>query len=245
MRTNKVSMIGAAAALAAVMAIPAVAAADSHEGAKVRVGHFSPDAPAVDIYAGDQILGGLEDVEFGTLSPYLPVPAGTYAISVVVADQEPTAENTVIGPADLTFEEGTMTTVAATGFVADIAPVVLADPAEPQEGIAQVRVVHFSPDAPAVDIALDGGDVVVPGLEFPMATDGYLNLDEGEYDLEIRAAGTDTVAFDIPPLTLDGNNSYSVFAIGSLTDESFTVLPALDASADMDEMAEEEEMAEE
>ena len=37
------------------MAIPAVAAADD-ENAKVRVGHFSPDAPAVDVYAGDAAI---------------------------------------------------------------------------------------------------------------------------------------------------------------------------------------------
>jgi len=49
------------------------------------------------------------------------------------------------------------------------------------------------------------------------------------------------VAFDIDPLTLDGNTSYSVFAIGSLADGTFTVLPAVDASATMDDTAEDGE----
>ncbi len=69
MRTNKIQVIGAAAALAAVMALPAGAFAQDEESAMVRVGHFSPDAPAVDIYANGAVLAGLEGVEFGMLSP--------------------------------------------------------------------------------------------------------------------------------------------------------------------------------
>ena len=240
MRTNKIQVIGAAAALAAVMALPAGAFAQDEEAAKVRVGHFSPDAPAVDVYANGGAI--LTDVPFGVLSEYLEVPGGTYTIEVVPAGADP-ADGAVIGPVDLDFGAGTMTTVAATNVLENIEAQVLTDEPMPQEGIAQVRVVHFSADAPAVDIALDGGDVVVPELAYPNAA-GYLDLPEGEYDLEIRPAGTTDVAFDIDPLDLAGGNSFTVFAIGSLADGSFTVLPAVDASLMMDEeMAEGEEMA--
>jgi hypothetical protein len=239
MRNTK--LIGTAAALAAVMAIPAIGAAQDDamdETAKVRVGHFSPDAPAVDVYAGDAAI--LTNVSFGELSEYLEVPAGTYSIAVVAAGADP-AEGAVIGPVDLPFEAGTMTTVAATNVLESIEPQVIADTPNPQEGIAQVRVVHFSADAPAVDIALDEGDVVVENLAYPNATEAYLDLPEGEYDLEIRPTGTTDVAFDIDPLDLPGGNSFTVFAIGSLADDSFTVLPALDASLEMtDEMADED-----
>ena len=243
MRNTKLPLIGSAVALAAVMAIPAFAAADGHENAKVRVGHFSPDAPAVDVYAGDDAI--LTDVPFGVLSEYLEVPGGTYSIAVVAAGADP-ADGAVIGPVDLEFAAGTMTTVAATNVLESIEAQVIADEPNPQDGIAQVRVVHFSADAPAVDIALDGGDVVVENLEYPNATEAYLDLPEGEYDLEIRPTGTTDVAFDIDPLELPGGNSFTVFAIGSLADGTFTVLPAIDAEAEMmeDEMAD-EEMADE
>ena len=241
MRNTKLPLIGSAIALAAVMAIPAFAAADGHEGAKFRVGHFSPDAPAVDVYANGGVI--LEDVPFGVLSEYLEVPGGTYTVEVVAAGADP-ADGAVIGPVDLDFAEGTMTTVAATNTLENIEAQVLLDEPMPEDGIAEVRVVHFSADAPAVDIALDGGDVVVPELAYPNAA-GYLDLPEGEYDLEIRAAGTEDVAFDIDPLDLPGNNSFTVFAIGSLADGTFTVLPAIDASADMMEEDMDEDMAEE
>ena len=243
MSNLKIKTFGAAAALAAVMAIPTFAAAQD-ENAMIRVGHFSPDAPAVDVYAGDAAI--LTDVPFGELSPYLEVPGGTYSIAVVAAGADP-ADGAVIGPVDLDFAAGTMTTVAATNTLESIEAQVIADEPNPQDGIAQVRVVHFSADAPAVDIALDGGDVVVENLEYPNATEAYLDLPEGTYDLEIRPTGTTDVAFDIDPLDLAGGNSFTVFAIGSLADGSFTVLPALDASAEMmdDEMMDDEEMAEE
>ena len=175
MRMNKIQVVGAAAALAAVMALPAGAFAQD-ENAKVRVGHFSPDAPAVDVYANGGAI--LTDVEFGVLSPYLEVPGGTYTIEVVAAGTDP-ADGAVIGPVDLEFAAGTMTTVAATNALASIEAKVLNDEPNPQEGIAQVRIVHFSADAPAVDIAPDGEPALVPGLAYPNDT-GYVDLPEGD-----------------------------------------------------------------
>jgi hypothetical protein len=239
MRTTKLSVLGASALMAAVIALPVgVAAQDEANGdtAQVRVGHFSPDAPAVDVYANGGAI--LTEVPFGVLSDYLEVPAGTYTIEVVAAGADP-ADGAVIGPVDLDFGAGTMTTVAATNALANIEAQVLADEPAPKDGTAQVRVVHFSADAPAVDVAVDVGDVVVENLAYPDAA-GYLDLPEGAYDLEIRPTGTADVAFDIDPLELAGGNSYTVFAIGSLADGSFTVLPAVDATlaADGEAMAE-------
>jgi hypothetical protein len=110
----------------------------------------------------------------------------------------------------------------------------------PTETDTQVRVVHLSADSPAVDVAVDGGDVVVAGLEYPNATE-YLTLPAAEYDLEVRPAGTTDVAFDIDPLALDAGYSYSAFAIGSLADGTFMVLPAVDAQPMMDDMSAESE----
>lgn len=229
MQKSKIHIAGIAAALAAVMAVPAVSAADE-EMASVRVGHFSPDAPAVDIYANGAILAGLEGVEFSTLSDYIEVPADTYSIAVVVAGEDP-AEATVIG-ADLPFEAGSRTTIAATGFVADIAPVLLNDDFVNEDDKAQVRVVHFSPDAPAVDIAPDGAAALIPDLAFPDYA-GYVALDEGEYDLEVRLAGEDTVALQLDPLTLAGGTAYTVFAIGSAADGTLMALTVVDGEAAM------------
>jgi hypothetical protein len=241
-RLHRVSRLGVVAGLALVVLPMGVTAQDeTAESAKLRVGHFSPDAPAVDVYANEAAI--LTEVPFGVLSEYLEFPAGTYSIAVVAAGADP-ADGAVIGPVDLTFDPGTMTTVAAANALASIEAQVLADEPNPQEGIAQVRVVHFSADAPAVDIAVDGGDVVAEDLAYPNAA-GYVDLPEGAYDLEIRPTGTTDVAFDIDPLPLAGGTSYTVFAIGSLADGTFTVLPAIDAEIVEEGMAAESPAADE
>ena len=223
---RKAGLLGTTAALAAALAIPTAVGAQD-ENAMVRVLHGAGDAPAVDIYADGGLIG--EGLAYANITDYLEVPGGTYQIQVVPAGAS-LEEGPVVIDAELTFDAGSMTTVAATGSLADgITPQVLADDAAPNPENAQVRVVHFSYDAPAVDVAPDGGEAIIEGLEYPSDT-GYLELPGGAYDLEIRAAGTDTVAFDIPEIAVDAGTSYSVFAVGGLNDGSFTVVPAVDAS---------------
>jgi hypothetical protein len=229
-RSQKAALLGAAAALAAVMAIPAATAAQDEMAdamAKVRVLHGAGDAPAVDVYAGGNRI--IEALEYTSITDYLEVPGGEYQIQVVPAGAS-LEEGPVVIDAPLTFDAGTMTTVAATGSLAEgIIPQVLADDPAPTADGTQVRVVHFSFDAPAVDIAPDGEAALIEALEYPSNT-GYVDLPAGAYDLEIRAAGTDTVAFDIPEVTLAAGTSYSVFAVGGLEDGSFAVVPAVDAA---------------
>lgn len=223
---QKAGMIGAAATLAAVMAIPAAAAAQD-ENAMVRVLHGAGDAPAVDIYADGGLIG--EGLEFTQITDYLEVPGGDYQIQVVPSGST-LEEGPVVIDAPLTFEAGTMTTVAATGSLADgIVPQVLADDPSPSGDTAQVRVAHLASDAPAVDIAPDGGEALIEALAYPDTTD-FMALPDGAYDLEIRPAGTTDVAFDIPEISVDDGVSYTVFAVGSLGDGSFAVVPAVDAA---------------
>lgn len=55
----------------------------------LRVIHASPDAGPVDILANGQVV--LSNVPFGTISTYLTIPAGTYAIKVNAAGTTTTA----------------------------------------------------------------------------------------------------------------------------------------------------------
>jgi hypothetical protein len=188
--------------------------------AEVRVLHGSPDAPAVDVFANGAAI--LTDVTFGTLSPFLELPAGTYSIAVAPAGAG--VEAAVIGPVDLEFARDTRTTVAATGPLAEIGAQVIADAPE----TALVRVVHLSADSPRVDIAGDEAgrkNAIVKGLRFGRATD-YLQVPAGEYDLEVRPAkgGKNSEVFDIPPFEVEAGKAYAAVAIGSLADDTFTVL---------------------
>ncbi|HLU35393.1 MAG TPA: DUF4397 domain-containing protein [Thermomicrobiales bacterium] len=185
----------------------------------VNILHASPDAPAVDIWVnGDVALSG---VEFGAFSGWLALPAGEYRVQVTPAGQ---GADTAVIDATLTLDEGMAYHVAATGTLSMInAQVYAADLAQTDQGNARVRVIHASPDAPAVDIAVTGGDVLIPGLEFPNGSD-YLETPAGTYDLEVRAAGTMDVALALPGVTLEAGTVYEIIAVGQLSDGTLDVL---------------------
>jgi hypothetical protein len=222
-------------AVVLALAIAAPVGASNH--ATVRVLHASPDAPAVDVYLDDAAVSALTNVPFGTLSDYLDVPSGDHNVKVYATG---TTTDPVID-ADVTVAAGTAYTIAATDALASITPQVLVDDPSPDCDSAQVRVVHLSADAPAVDIAPAGAtpdEAVVKNLAYPDASD-YLALPGGSYDLEVRLAGETTVALDLPGVTVEDCMAYSVFAIGSAADPSvggngLQVVVAVDASADQD-----------
>jgi len=57
-----------------------------------------------------------------------------------------------------------------------------------QDGTAKVRVLHASPDAPAVDIYLDGMEVL-SDVPFGVISD-YLEVPAGDHQVQVVAAGT-------------------------------------------------------
>lgn len=213
------SMSADTTAMAASPTCATVLGIGSETDACVNVIHASPDAPAVDVWVNG--APALQNVSFGDFSGWLALPAGDYQVQVT-----PTGlgvESAVID-ATVTLEAGMGYHIAAMGPVAQIAPHIFpADLSMTQEGTARVRVIHASPDAPAVDIALAGGDVLISNLAYLNASD-FLQVPAGTYDLEVRPAGTTDVALALPGVTLEANMSYDVFAIGQLSDGSLTVL---------------------
>ncbi|HET7168836.1 MAG TPA: DUF4397 domain-containing protein [Candidatus Limnocylindrales bacterium] len=219
---------------AGVLTLSLAGVASAADTAKVRVLHASPDAPAVDVYLDDAKVDALTNVPFATISGYLDIPAGDHNVKVYATGS---TTDPVID-ADVTVAAGTRTTIAATNAVASITAQVLADKPSPDCDTASVRVVHFSADAPAVDVATSGSapaDAVVKNLAYPNAT-GYVALPAGSYDLEVRLAGTTTVALPLPGVAVEACTAYSVFAIGSaaspaIGDNALQVVVAVDATA--------------
>ncbi len=123
------------------------------------------------------------------------MPAGSYRIQVSPAG----ATTPIVIDATITLESNKSYTVAATGLLGanDLKPLVLVDDRTTENQKAKVRFVHTSPDAPAVDIAVKGGPVLFGNVKFREASD-YLSVDAGAYNIEVRLAGTTTVALDVP-----------------------------------------------
>lgn len=222
MRSNRILglvvglAVGVTAAAQAATPLKAIFTADepaSNMGmARVRVIHASPDAPAVDVWV--QSTPAFTNVGFGKPTAFAALPAGTYNVQVVPAGlQAP-----VVIDADLTLAAGTDYTVIATNFLASITPIILtASGGGPAAGNAWVRFFHGSPDAPAVDIAVAGGPVLFGNVAFQQSAD-YLEVPAGVYDLEVRVAGTSTVALSLPGVALADGGVYTAYAVGLLAD---------------------------
>lgn len=220
---KRLFIVSAVLVLSLALAVSAFAQSDQ---ARVRVVHASPDAPAVDVWVNGSVA--FSNAPFKGITDYAGLDAGTYNVQV-----SPTgATEPIVIDADLNLAAGTDYTVVAVGQLANIEPLVLVDNnSAPAAGMAHVRFVHASPDAPAVDIAVTGGPVLFSNVAFKGVGD-YLPVNAGTYDLEARVAGTETVALSVPGVALAEGGVYTIFAMGLLEGEpALTAVPSLDASS--------------
>jgi hypothetical protein len=145
-------------------------------------------------------------------------PAGTGPSGTAVID------------ATLPLAGGTAYTVAAVNVVAKIEALVLTDDlTAPASGKAHIRVIHASPDAPAVDVAVKGGPVAFRNAAFKAAT-AYAPLDAGTYQFEVRPAGTTQAVLTTDPTNLVAGRIYSVFAMGQVSDNTLQAVAFVDNS---------------
>jgi LPXTG-motif cell wall-anchored protein len=197
------------------LALPAAA---QNNNAMVRVIHASPDAPAVDVFVDGQ--AALTNVAFKAVSEYLEVPAGEHKIAVAPAGQ---GEGAAVITANPTVEAGKAYTVAAVGLLANIKGQVYSDNlSAPADGKAHVRVIHASPDAPAVAVKVADGPTLIESLAFPNASD-YLPVDATSYNLQVTPAGANDVVINLANTTLQAGTIYDVIALGQLANISAEV----------------------
>lgn len=92
----------------------------------------------------------------------------------------------------------------------------LAAPATAQDNQAMVRVVHASPDAPAVDVLVDG-DVVFSDVSFAEVTP-YAPLAAGRHRVQVRPAGNQAQPVIDTTLDVQADTDYTVAAAGRLAE---------------------------
>jgi hypothetical protein len=104
------------------------------------------------------------------------------------------------------------------------------NPAEPtQPGLANVMVIHASPDAPGVDVLVDGA-VALTNVTFPQNS-SYLAVNAGTRNVVVNVTGGGPTVIAAPLPVLAGMN-YSVFAIDSVANLTpFVLLDTLTTPA--------------
>jgi hypothetical protein len=231
----------------------ALASAEDPAMVSVGHGIPGADLALDDALPVDVIVDGacfLHDFEFGQFAGPVELPAGTYAVAVALSDEDPEecAGAVVIGPVDLTFEAGDNVTVFAhlTGDgepgpagvdvleLGITASVFDNDVSDVVAGQTRLTVRHTA-WAPAVDIDLHRGWIrgrliaEIEGLENPDQA-GPVDLRPGAYAVSIFPAGGDEAVFQVPateddePLVTNPHLSQIVYAVGSLENETFTLM---------------------
>ncbi len=180
--------------------------------ARVLVIHASPNAPAVDVLVDNAVA--LDSVVFPQNSTYLTVPAGSRNIKVNVD-----ANNATVIDSNLTVTDGGNFSVFAVDSVSKVRLAVFADDlTAPASGNAHLRFIHLSPNAPAVNITDNNGNIVsgFGNVAFTQNT-GFQPLPAGTYNLQVRDAATNSATvLTLNNVQLQNGKIYTVWASGFL-----------------------------
>lgn len=174
----------------------------------VRVLHASPDAPAVDIYVNGSLV--FKDLSFKNFTEYVQLPMGDYKIEVFPAGQSATPVLTQ----EVQVPNQQVITVVAAGNLEDLqlVPYVEGNADDLESGQSRVRAIHLSPDAPKVDILVDG-DLAFEDVGFLDATD-YIQVPSGAYNVAVNIANTNDTVLKFKP-ELKSEKVYTIYIVGN------------------------------
>ncbi len=102
------------------------------------------------------------------------------------------------------------------------------------EAVAEIRVLHLSPDAPNVDVYVNGdGTPAIVDLAFELGT-AYIELPPDTYTFDVAPTGTsiDDSVLTVADLQLDEDMRYSAVAYDFV--DNITALALVDDEADID-----------
>jgi hypothetical protein len=175
---------------------------------RIRVLHAIPNAPAVDVYANDNII--IKNLPYKEVSSYIPVTSGNINIKVYPTG---TTTNPVIDT-NVYIPENSIYTIATIGELPDVSLYPVQEPSSANKsGLSCVRFIHLSPNAPAVDIKLPDGTIIFSNVPFKSIAN-YNCVPSGTYTFRVNPAGTNNTVLTIPDVKLNPNTFYTVYAVG-------------------------------
>ena len=173
----------------------------------LRVFHAAPQAPAVDVYINEKLV--FSNLQFTQFSSYVKLKEGEYRIDIF---QTGTMLQPIIS-GSLDLDEGQMLTIAAIGNLDDLSLLVINDNADKKASpkVSSFRVVHLSPNTPAVDILVNN-KILVENLAFKQNT-SYVDIAPGSYNIEaVLSSNKESVL--VFGAVLKANRIYTIYIVG-------------------------------
>jgi len=193
-----------------------------HGNPRVRVLHASPGAPVMDVYVDGSPT--FPFISFGQISEYTELPAGVHTVQLFPAGIM--GEGIPLVAMDIGFGAGMDYTVAAAGRPEDMALMVVVDSSDfPGPERARVRLLHASPDAPALDLVIPRRTVLAQNVSFEQVSPWQDTL-AGMTNLEVRRSGSEDALVTIPNYTMAGDTLYTFAALGLIEGApGFMIMP--------------------
>lgn len=194
----RVAVVAIAIAVLALVAVPTSAYAATPTG-WVRVAHLSPDTRPVDVrlasLGGSSTVLAVDDVSYGSVSKYLSLPIGNYAVAMRPAGSS--ASSTPVVQTFVTVKAGGAATVAVFGTNADLKTKVIGDSLTlPGTGDARVRVVQASTASAPVTVTAAPSKTIVADAAITTVSP-YADITAGTWKLTAVSgtkSTTETVA---------------------------------------------------
>lgn len=179
------------------------------EVAFVSLYNASPDAPDLDIRVDSRQINNFP-FEYGDYTGYLRFFTGDRNFRF-----GPFSANNAVLDTTVTFVNGEVYSVFVADEYSDLGLLVLEDGTEDaDDGMAMVRFIHLSPDAPEVSLAVEGETGAVVGdLTFMEGSD-FIGIDPDEYDFEVRTSSDDNVTLSVPDVELQEGWFYTILILG-------------------------------
>ncbi|MGS0763796.1 DUF4397 domain-containing protein [Syntrophomonas curvata] len=177
----------------------------------IRFLHVSPGAPAVDVYADENLV--FQNVAYNEISEYLVVGPEDIHIEVFPAGEK---SNPLIDT-NVNIPPSERITIAMIGAPTDLSLLPIFLPGEPiTTDDGRIRFAHLSPGAPDMSLAVENGPQF-DDVAYTQVTD-FETIAPGTYNLKLRWAGEDEVLLK-ETLRVQERTAYTVYAAGLLDGE--------------------------
>jgi hypothetical protein len=225
-RRRRLLVAGLAATTLCAVVGPAPAGV-AQTSSRIRLAHFSPDAPVMDVYlvgfGGEEAM--LDGLGFGEVSDYTPLAAGHYTFLLRRTGAPPDSDPWVTASADLM--EGEAYTFAAMGPRSDVKQVLVTDDlTPPPAGEAKVRLIQASSSAAEVDVTDSDGWVLAEAAAFGSTTE-YAAIPAGPRTVDVVAAGGARV---VRELAFDPGTVNSLVVVEGSGGQPFELTSVVDAT---------------
>jgi len=172
----------------------------------------SPDEPPLDLFLNNDRVNAWP-INYGDKIDYFRAYTGTRTVNIY----NNSTMNTILSDT-IHLTQNVNYSLFLVNTVATPQILLLTDSLnKPTSGNAGLRFINLSPDAPAVDLVVEGGAVLVSNKSFK----GYSSFlpipAKANYTLQVRKTGTSTVLASIPNITLNNGFVYTLWLQGLAT----------------------------